>query len=104
MIDVAAQGKELTITQSETGVIVGGKPERKVTILNDDNCTHKDIVLSCPGFQTVKKVDPSILLPQGGKCLVNGGNPIYAHTSLSFTYAWTTPTSFAPNESTIACS
>lgn len=94
---------DLKITQSTTGAQVQKKLQWKATIVNDCECPQSGIKLSCDGFETVEKIDPSILLQAGGVCLINGGGPIQAHQSFSFTYAWDNQYPFKPLSSTIGC-
>ncbi|XP_043720748.1 TPD1 protein homolog 1-like [Telopea speciosissima] len=95
---------DIDISQDETGKQVEGKPEYKVTVNNECECTHWNLTLSCPGFNTVEKVDPLILRPNGsGSCLLKNGTAFYGFASLSFTYAWETPTSFTPESSNNTC-
>ncbi|XP_057421407.1 uncharacterized protein LOC130715339 [Lotus japonicus] len=94
--------KYLTVTQAQTGVQVQGKPQWKVTISNKC-CVQSDVKLDCRGFQTVEKVDPSVLKVEGDACLVNGGNIIYEDPVI-FTYAWDHSFPLSPIYSEVSCS
>ncbi|CAK9155216.1 unnamed protein product, partial [Ilex paraguariensis] len=55
----------VTVNQVATGKRIQDKPEWNVTIANPEICTLLAVKLSCPGFQTVEKVDPLILSKSG---------------------------------------
>ena len=92
ILQIAGYGQcppgSISISQSSTGAGIETKLEWKVIINNDSPCIISDLKLDCAGFQTVKRVDPSILSKSGSVCLVNSGGPINPHAKLSFTYAW----------------
>lgn len=96
--------KTVKINQSKSGLLAENKPEWMVTITNDCPCSQLDLTLYCNGYQTVKAVDPWILTSKGQTCLVNNGQPIYAFTNITFTYAWDTSFPFRALSSQIACS
>ncbi|GMN45469.1 hypothetical protein TIFTF001_014661 [Ficus carica] len=96
--------EDIKIEQSPTGAKVESKAEWSVVIKNECVCSQANIQLDCIGFQTVKKVDPSILSVNGDHCLVNNGLPVYGFKSISFTYAWEAPFPFDTSSSQIACS
>ncbi|KAL5559755.1 hypothetical protein UlMin_035966 [Ulmus minor] len=81
----------LRISQTDTGSFVAGKPEWMVTISNNCVCSQSNVVLDCKDFQTVEKIDPSILSIHNGQCLVvNYGLPIFESKDFTFKYAWDT--------------
>ncbi|GAV60545.1 hypothetical protein CFOL_v3_04075, partial [Cephalotus follicularis] len=93
------------ISQSATKRLVRKVPEWNVTITNNCACSQLDVKLDCNGFKTVEKVDPSIMTMSGAECLiVNNGNPLHPHDTVSFTYASATSFPFTPVSSQIACS
>ncbi|KAJ0090012.1 hypothetical protein Patl1_12505 [Pistacia atlantica] len=96
--------QNVTVNQSQTGSQVQNKPEWKVTISNPCRCTVLDLTLSCTGFQTVEKIDPSVLSKSGDNCLINNGNPIVGLSTFSFNYAWDSSFSLTPVSAQIACS
>ncbi|KAK1373902.1 hypothetical protein POM88_030095 [Heracleum sosnowskyi] len=71
---------------------IQGKPEWIVTVDNYCTCPVFGIVLSCPEFETVEPVDPSLMLRSGdGRCLLILGNALGAGGFVQFSYAWDTP-------------
>ncbi|KAJ8769056.1 hypothetical protein K2173_024052 [Erythroxylum novogranatense] len=96
---------DLKVSQAKTGKLIKNKPEFNVTIYNDCTCSEVNVYLGpVEGFNTVEPIDPKILAktPQGW--LVSDGQPIYAHKSFSFTYAWDSQSNFVPVGATKACS
>lgn len=78
-----------------TGRYIQGKPEWTVDIYNSCNCAVYGISLSCPEFETVEPVDPSVMVRSGdGRCLIIQGNPLMPGGLAKFNYAWDTPFSF----------
>ncbi|KAL3497328.1 hypothetical protein ACH5RR_040060 [Cinchona calisaya] len=95
----------LTILQAPTGAKVESKPQWNLTIFNQCICTQTQVKLSCKGFQSVEKIDPTVLLKTGDSCLVNNGAPIhYGHDNFTFTYAADKQFPFTPIDSLIFCS
>ncbi|KDP33562.1 hypothetical protein JCGZ_07133 [Jatropha curcas] len=96
---------DLKVFQSKTGGKVGNKEEWKVTIFNDCICTQWNIKLVCNGFQTVKKIDPSMVArAEDDTCRINKKQPLYGFHTFNFTYAWDQIYPFQPIYSEIACS
>ncbi|KAH7524616.1 hypothetical protein FEM48_Zijuj06G0138200 [Ziziphus jujuba var. spinosa] len=84
--------------------MVQDKPEWKVTIKNDCDCSQKLVTLECTGFETVEPVDPSIMSFSGSVCLLINGQPFLNSDPISFNYAWDADvTSFNPISSVINC-
>ncbi|KAG5038353.1 hypothetical protein AAZX31_07G174800, partial [Glycine max] len=79
---------DLSISQIRTGVIVQGKPEWSVTIINKCQCAQKNVILNCRGFQSIERIDPLLLTISlsTGFCLVKPGQLIY--NDVEFKYAW----------------
>ncbi|KAK9945965.1 hypothetical protein M0R45_011453 [Rubus argutus] len=94
----------LKISQAATGKLVQNKPEWNVTITNNCICSQLGVKISCDGFQTLEKIESSILSKSGSECLVNGGQPIYGNRDFSFTYAWGNSFPFKTLSSQVACS
>ncbi|XP_050212298.1 uncharacterized protein LOC126662374 [Mercurialis annua] len=92
------------ITQTATGQKIQNKPEWKTIVTNDCLCTRDEIKLDCTGFQTVETVDPSKLKVTGTEGLLNNGDVVRGHESVSFTYAWDSPFQFKVTGSGVACS
>ncbi|KAK7386784.1 hypothetical protein VNO78_27120 [Psophocarpus tetragonolobus] len=81
--------EDISLTQTKTGVTIQGKPEWSVTITNKCPCAQKNIVLDCQGFQTVERIDPSLLDvdAKSGACVVKPNQLIYKDP-VTFKYAW----------------
>ncbi|KAL9330830.1 hypothetical protein ACSQ67_000440 [Phaseolus vulgaris] len=95
--------KNISITQTETGVKVLGKPQFAVKITNNCACVQLNLILNCKGFKSVEKIDPSILKISPSGCLVNGGQAVYTDP-IQFNYASDKQFAFTPVSSQIACS
>nr|GEY23762.1 TPD1 protein homolog 1B-like [Tanacetum cinerariifolium] len=97
--------KDITVGTERTSREIQGKQEWKVMFINTCKCPQQALVVSCPGFQTVEKVDPSLFAPVSGmsKCVVNGGRPIAPFGSVEFLYAWDPPFIFVPVSSQVHC-
>ncbi|XP_057966939.1 uncharacterized protein LOC131157080 [Malania oleifera] len=95
---------QIDVHQTNTGKVVKGKPEWRVTITNPCICTFIEIQLNCKGFQSAEKVDSSLLALSGDACLLTNGQPLHGKESTSFSYAWTTQFTFKPISATIGCS
>ncbi|KGN60075.1 hypothetical protein Csa_001952 [Cucumis sativus] len=95
---------DIEISQSTTGREVNGKQEWRATIRNKCVCSQYSVKFDCNGFNTVEKVDESILMVAGSVCLVNNGQPIFNSSPISFTYAWDNAFPFSPLFSQVACS
>ncbi|KAL5719017.1 hypothetical protein ACHQM5_011855 [Ranunculus cassubicifolius] len=96
--------KDIKVSQSLTGIEVQGKTEYQVSISSDCGCSQTDVKFSCPGFQSVEPVDPTVFSVNGDECFVNvvyGRGDAYA---VVFKYAWDTSFDFVPISSNIACS
>jgi hypothetical protein len=85
----------LQISQSKTGVLIQGKPQWRVTIVNHCNCVQSQITFSCGGFQTAESIDPLILKKQGNTCLLFNGHGLAYNNKDAFTYSWDAPFNFA---------
>ncbi|KAE9590114.1 hypothetical protein Lal_00033748 [Lupinus albus] len=94
--------KDISITQSETGVKIMGKTEWIVYIYNKCNCNQVNVKVDCKGFLTSEDIDPKLLNVLGDECLLNFGRPIFKNT-LSFKYAWDKPFPFKPISSSVHC-
>ncbi|KAK3020356.1 hypothetical protein RJ639_038676 [Escallonia herrerae] len=91
-----------TVKQVTTGKQVENKPEWNVTVTNECPCVQTEVKLSLPGFQTVEKVDPSILVLDGSVGVLQQNiNPL---SGISFTYAWDTSNPISPLSSKENCS
>ncbi|KAL8091764.1 hypothetical protein AgCh_034139 [Apium graveolens] len=87
-----------------SGRQVQGKPEWTVDIYNSCSCAVGGIVLSCPDFQTVEPVDPSMLMRSAdGRCLINQGRAFQPKTFVRFAYAWDTKFAFPVIDSNPGC-
>ncbi|XP_059639043.1 uncharacterized protein At1g05835-like [Cornus florida] len=87
-----------------TGREVQGKPEWRVTVINNCICPQSGIELDCKQFQTVEDVDPSVLMRKpDGHCLLNLGNTLGPSMSVTFNYAWDSPSALIPLGSGILC-
>lgn len=95
---------DIKFVQVLTGAKVQSKPEWKVTVTNDCICTQFNIQLSCSGFQTVEKIDPSILTIGKDTCLLLKNDRFFGFHNVSFNYAWDTKFPFKTISSNIACS
>ena len=90
--------KDITVGTERTSRHIQGKQEWKVMF-------QQALVVSCPGFQTVEKVDPRLFAPMSGtnRCVVNGGRPIAPSGKVEFLYAWDPPSFFVPLFSQVLC-
>ncbi|GMH29991.1 hypothetical protein Nepgr_031834 [Nepenthes gracilis] len=95
---------DLTITQSETGTVINGKPEFRVDVFNACPCTQSSVTLDCRGFQTVEKIDHAVLAKNGDDCLVGNGSLIPPFQATFFYYAWDSQFPFKPIFSQPNCS
>ncbi|KAE9601146.1 hypothetical protein Lal_00023941 [Lupinus albus] len=94
---------DISIKQSQTGAKIKGKPEWFVSITNKCDCVQVNVKLNCQGFQTVQKIDPSILMVLGNdECLLNFGNALY-NDPITFKYAWDKPFPLNPVSSELDC-
>lgn len=93
----------INIGTQRSGREIGGLPEWNVQVINNCACLQKQIVLSCPGFQTVEPVDPSILTKQGDACLLINGGIVLSGSAVSFSYAWDPPFIMFPRSSVSQC-
>ncbi|CAA2968535.1 Beta-1,3-N-Acetylglucosaminyltransferase family [Olea europaea subsp. europaea] len=91
--------KDLVVNQVRTNA------ESKVTITNKCVCSFLEVTLLCPGFDSVKKIDPPSAVSMNGRnCLINNGNPIYGGKTFEFTYTSDVEIAFAPLSFREACS
>lgn len=87
-----------------SGRQVQWKPEWTVIVFNSCTCPVGGIVLSCPEFETVEPIDPSMFLRSGdGRCLINQGNDLLPKTFIRFAYAWDTKFNLPVKYSTPQC-
>ncbi|XP_010041857.2 TPD1 protein homolog 1-like [Eucalyptus grandis] len=80
---------EVSLGQYDTGDLYSSAPVYNVTFYN--GCTDCDVVdlsLRCPGFKTLKPIDPFIFKPSGDSCIISRGLQIYTGVTINFTYAW----------------
>ncbi|KAK7400332.1 hypothetical protein VNO78_11538 [Psophocarpus tetragonolobus] len=96
---------DISVRQAQTGIMVKGKSEWSVTVINKCECGQKNVILSCPGFQTVEYIDLLVLTPSigTGYCLIKPGQIIYKDV-VNFKYAWDYSFSFNPISSQSTCS
>lgn len=97
--------KDITVGTERTSRQIQGKQEWKVMFINNCTCSQQELVVSCPGFQTVEKVDPRLFAPISGTsdCIVNGRQPIARFRNVEFLYAWDPPFLFVPVSSKVRC-
>ncbi|CAL0329692.1 unnamed protein product [Lupinus luteus] len=93
---------DISVKQSQSGAKNFGKPEWVVSITNKCDCVQVNVRLNCQGFQTVEKVDPSILKVLGNECLLNFGNAI-SKDPITFKYAWDNSFPLNPVSSELDC-
>ncbi|KAK7356607.1 hypothetical protein VNO80_15882 [Phaseolus coccineus] len=97
--------RNLEVRQYDTGKALKGYQEYAVSIFNkcSELCVQSNVKLNCTGFQTVEKVEPSILRVSGDVCVVNNGLPITSDATTNFRYAWSNSFNFNPISSQINC-
>ncbi|KAK7395340.1 hypothetical protein VNO78_15892 [Psophocarpus tetragonolobus] len=95
--------RDIVVSQIQTGVKVKGKPEWSVTVTNKCPCVHKNVILSCTGFQSTEPINPLVLKVSPRGCLLNAGQPLY-RDDIKFKYAWDQQFPFKPLSSQISCS
>ncbi|KAM3322024.1 hypothetical protein P3S67_003175 [Capsicum chacoense] len=77
----------ININQAKSGVIQG-QQVWNATLRNSCACTLLQVKLSIPNFDCVTKINTTIISNDHDDIYyVNGGLPIYAQTSVFFTYA-----------------
>ncbi|KAK7393089.1 hypothetical protein VNO78_21541 [Psophocarpus tetragonolobus] len=91
----------INIGTSKSGRVIKGKPQWNVVVYNHCKCTQSQIRLSCKGFQSTERVDPSILSKQGDTCLLINGNSLKGSATVRFSYAWDPPFLLLPSSSHI---
>ncbi|MED6178261.1 hypothetical protein PIB30_105862, partial [Stylosanthes scabra] len=87
----------LSVKQVKNGLWSHGKPQWKVTITNNCDCSLKNVFLNCRDLGTTADLgttEPSILTLQGNQCIINSRQPFKG--SLMFTYAIDNPFPFTP--------
>ncbi|KAG5002356.1 hypothetical protein JHK87_023428 [Glycine soja] len=94
---------DISVSQIQTGIKVQGKLEWSVTITNKCPCVQKNVILNCTGFQSIERINPSLLRVSHGHCLVNAGQSIYGD-AIKFKYAWNKQFPLKPISSDISCS
>ncbi|CAJ1976496.1 unnamed protein product [Sphenostylis stenocarpa] len=97
--------RNLQVRQYGTGKSLKGYHEYSVSIFNKCNelCVQSNVKLNCSGFQTVEKVEPSILRVSGDVCDLNNALPITSDATVNFRYAWSNSFHFNPIFSDIHC-
>jgi len=97
--------RNLEVSQYGTGKAIKGYQEYAVSISNkcSELCVQSKVKLNCSGFQTVEKVEPSILRVSGDVCVVNNGLPITSDATINFRYAGSNSFNFNPISSDIHC-
>ena len=93
----------IIVTQQLSGIEIKGKPKYDVLLFNNCTCPVSKVLLSCKGFQSTLKVDPTILQPEGDVCILSGGNPITPQVAIRFSYAWDPTFDFDPVFYTSLC-
>ncbi|KAF8721716.1 hypothetical protein HU200_022889 [Digitaria exilis] len=89
------QLSDITILQENTGKVVGGQPEYRVTIKNKCSCPQADVKVRCFGVDSVEPLDKSKIRPLDSElCIITDGKPITRGSPVIFTYAFQTPQSF----------
>ncbi|KAI9124498.1 hypothetical protein K1719_004420 [Acacia pycnantha] len=91
----------INIGTVRSGREVEGKPEWKVTVVNNCSCSQSQIQLSCKGFQSSESVDPSVFAKKGDSCSLINGHPLKGFSSVSFSYAWDPPFLLLPSSSIV---
>ncbi|KAG4990934.1 hypothetical protein AAZX31_09G080900 [Glycine max] len=94
---------DISVRQSKTGVIVEGKQEWSVIITNKCPCPQKNVILNCKGFNSIERINPSLLTVSSDLCLLNAGQPIYKNV-IKFKYVWDHQFPLNPISSVIFCS
>ncbi|GAV60548.1 hypothetical protein CFOL_v3_04078 [Cephalotus follicularis] len=94
---------DLLIRQTPSGGKVEAKPEFEVSVLNECPCLQGNIILACNGFQSVKHIDPLVLVKSGNECLLNNGSSLGPFGMQTFSYAWDSLFPFDPVSSKIDC-
>nr|CAB3446437.1 unnamed protein product [Digitaria exilis] len=94
----AANGCQLSdilILQENTGKVVEGQREYRVTIKKKCSCPQADVKVRCFGVNSVEPLDKSKIRPlDSDLCIITDGKPITKGTPVIFTYAFQTPQSF----------
>ncbi|KAF8739386.1 hypothetical protein HU200_013871 [Digitaria exilis] len=81
--------------QENTGKVVEGQREYRVTIKNKCSCPQADVKVRCFGVNSVEPLDKSKIRPlDSDLCIITDGKPITKGTPVIFTYAFQTPQSF----------
>ncbi|CAN0899347.1 Protein TAPETUM DETERMINANT 1 [Linum grandiflorum] len=94
----------LTIGTTRSGNTRQGEPEWKVQVINNCGCPISNLILTCKGFASAEPVNPSLFRQiNGTNCIVNSGNAIPPKASISFFYAWNSPTILFPASLTGHC-
>nr|AAD19962.1 LGC1 [Lilium longiflorum] len=105
--DKTCNPTDFMVTQTITGLTIGGKQEFEVNLINNLYCAQSNVKVSCDGLHTTEPIDPHIIRPLSdgtNNCLVNNGAPISHATLVAFKYAWDVPPSFSIISSDINCS
>ncbi|KAI3442176.1 uncharacterized protein J3R85_001497 [Psidium guajava] len=85
----ACSPDKVSLAQSSMGNLYLCKPVYDVLIHGRRaDCAPVNVSLSCPGFKTVKPIEPDILEPSDDYCIVIFGRQIYTDATINFTYAW----------------
>ncbi|KQJ88420.1 hypothetical protein BRADI_4g17670v3 [Brachypodium distachyon] len=104
--DALCSLSDLQVAQRTARTKVGRYQEFSVEVRNSCICSQTNVKLLCPGFQSAIRVDPAVIRadPDGQLCTLNDGRAVRSGDVIKFVYAWTTTFSFAPVNSTLACS
>ena len=81
---------DIVIAQSSAGTLPSGIPSFSVEITNAcaGGCSISNLHLKCGMFASAVLVNPKIFKRQDvDDCLVNGGSPLAAGSTISFKYA-----------------
>ncbi|KAM3207814.1 hypothetical protein ACQJBY_062842 [Aegilops geniculata] len=96
---------DLVVT-SQTYPDPGGRPVQYKKLVNNCDCTQKNVKLACPGLSSSIEVYPDTAIkPDGdGKlCSLYGGRPVGPKEKVFFDIHSSTQFSFQPVSSTIVC-
>ncbi|XP_062224575.1 TPD1 protein homolog 1-like [Phragmites australis] len=89
------QLSDIVITQKNTGKVVEGQAQYRVTIENKCSCSQANVKVRCFGVHSVEPVDKSKIRPMDSElCIIVDGKPITKGSPVTFTYAAKTPQDF----------
>ncbi|WOG95389.1 hypothetical protein DCAR_0414705 [Daucus carota subsp. sativus] len=96
--------EDVKVIIGPSGRQVQWKPEWTVIVFNSCTCPVGRIYLSCPEFDTVEPINPSMFLRiRDGRCLINQGNVLLPKTFIRFSYPWDTKFNLPVKYSTPQC-